>query len=58
MENISDHPELYKDRAGDIDAKTKSGEKDPDVQGQRLAATDELLLERFRRRERHRVMRR
>ncbi|KAI4384897.1 hypothetical protein MLD38_002983 [Melastoma candidum] len=51
-----DHPELYKDRARDVDAKTKTGEKDPDAQGQRLAATDELLLERFRRRERHRVM--
>ncbi|KAI4383183.1 hypothetical protein MLD38_009052 [Melastoma candidum] len=51
-----DHPELYKNRARDVDTKTKMGEKDPDAQGQRLAATDELLLERFQRRERHRIM--
>ncbi|KAE9589524.1 hypothetical protein Lal_00000601 [Lupinus albus] len=56
-----EHPELYKDRSVQDDA---SGSKQNDSvtaaagAGQRQAATDQLMLERFRKRERHRVMRR
>ncbi|KAI5647928.1 hypothetical protein M9H77_33933 [Catharanthus roseus] len=55
-----EHPELYKDK----ELKESSSEsKASDYPGkeaavQRQAATDEFMLERFRRRERHRVMRR
>ncbi|XP_020273778.1 uncharacterized protein C9orf78 isoform X2 [Asparagus officinalis] len=55
-----DHPELYKDRdaeGNDIGAKaTEVNNSDKAVR--RQAATDELMLERFRKRERHRVVRR
>ncbi|XP_038877898.1 protein COP1 SUPPRESSOR 2 [Benincasa hispida] len=55
-----EHPELYKDRSLQDDG---SGSKPTDTggseaAGQRQAATDEFMLERFRKRERHRVMRR
>ncbi|XP_057732542.1 protein COP1 SUPPRESSOR 2 [Arachis stenosperma] len=56
-----EHPELYKDRTTQVDS---SGSKQNDSgneaagAGQRQAATDEFMLERFRKRERHRVMRR
>ncbi|THG08349.1 hypothetical protein TEA_027847 [Camellia sinensis var. sinensis] len=54
-----DHPELYKERgvedAGQESRPTDSG---TDAAGRRQAATDEFMLERFRKRERHRVMRR
>ncbi|MED6147567.1 Protein COP1 SUPPRESSOR 2 [Stylosanthes scabra] len=56
-----EHPELYKDRTTQVD---NSGSKQNDSSneaagaGQRQAATDEFMLERFRKRERHRVMRR
>ncbi|KAG9460033.1 hypothetical protein H6P81_004541 [Aristolochia fimbriata] len=56
-----DHPELYKDRAKeDSTTAIKSSETSSttDVVGRRQAATDEFMLERFRKRERHRVMRR
>ncbi|CAI9117293.1 OLC1v1018657C2 [Oldenlandia corymbosa var. corymbosa] len=52
-----EHPELYKDK----DGKRNSLDQKPAESGggvQRQAATDEFMLERFRRRERHRVMRR
>ncbi|KAF3787386.1 Uncharacterized protein EJ110_NYTH12173 [Nymphaea thermarum] len=53
-----DHPELYKDRGANEGRRAfKSSENNVDG-GQRQAATDELMLERFRKRERHRVMRR
>lgn len=54
-----EHPELYKDK----DLKKSGVESRPTESGteaavQRQAATDQFMLERFRRRERHRVMRR
>ncbi|KAJ6320077.1 hypothetical protein OIU77_010575 [Salix suchowensis] len=55
-----DHPELYKDRSA-MDAAaagSKPAENGTDAAGRRQAATDEFMLERFRKRERHRVMRR
>ncbi|RAL41547.1 hypothetical protein DM860_010341 [Cuscuta australis] len=57
-----EHPELYKesntvDNSMESRASSESGATDiPAVR--RQAATDELMLERFRKRERHRVMRR
>lgn len=59
MEKITDHPELYKDRSSQDDgAGSKPADDNADAPGQRQAATDEFMLERFRRRERHRGMRR
>ncbi|XP_031496666.1 protein COP1 SUPPRESSOR 2 [Nymphaea colorata] len=53
-----DHPELYKDRGANEGGRAfKSSENNVDG-GRRQAATDEFMLERFRKRERHRVMRR
>lgn len=56
----AEHPELYKDRGPQVnEAGGKSTEaKNPDGAVRRQAATDEFMLERFRKRERHRVMRR
>ncbi|XP_054816004.1 protein COP1 SUPPRESSOR 2 isoform X2 [Prosopis cineraria] len=54
-----EHPELYKDRSSQDDgAGSKQNNASADTAGQRQAATDEFMLERFRKRERHRVMRR
>ncbi|KAI5564950.1 hypothetical protein POPTR_014G110200v4 [Populus trichocarpa] len=55
-----DHPELYKDRSlqDDAVAGSKPADNSTDAAGRRQAATDEFMLERFRKRERHRVMRR
>ncbi|XP_030539757.1 protein COP1 SUPPRESSOR 2 [Rhodamnia argentea] len=54
-----EHPELYKDRSSQDDgAGSKPADDSADAPGQRQAATDEFMLERFRRRERHRGMRR
>ncbi|XP_068660112.1 protein COP1 SUPPRESSOR 2 [Aristolochia californica] len=56
-----DHPELYKDRAKEDSAtgiKSSDTSSTTDAAGRRQAATDEFMLERFRKRERHRVMRR
>uniref|UniRef100_A0A2P2JBB1 Uncharacterized protein MANES_14G164500 n=3 Tax=Rhizophora mucronata TaxID=61149 RepID=A0A2P2JBB1_RHIMU len=54
-----DHPELYKQRSSQDDrAATKPTDTNNDAAGRRQAATDEFMLERFRKRERHRVMRR
>ncbi|XP_040377802.1 protein COP1 SUPPRESSOR 2 [Oryza brachyantha] len=55
-----EHPELYKDQdsqGNGTGGKSIGGNK-PDGAGRREAATDELLLERFRKREKFRVMRR
>ncbi|XP_050237277.1 protein COP1 SUPPRESSOR 2 [Mercurialis annua] len=53
-----EHPELYKDRSSQDDgAGTKPADNNADAT-RREAATDEFMLERFRKRERHRVMRR
>ncbi|KAJ1377838.1 Telomere length and silencing protein 1 [Sesbania bispinosa] len=56
-----EHPELYKDRSLQDDSSgSKQNDSSNDAAGavQRQAATDEFMLERFRKRERHRVMRR
>ncbi|XP_072975871.1 protein COP1 SUPPRESSOR 2 [Typha angustifolia] len=55
-----DHPELYKERGPQVN---ETGGKpadtnNPDGAVRRQAATDEFMLDRFRKRERHRVMRR
>ncbi|KAJ9141466.1 hypothetical protein P3X46_032003 [Hevea brasiliensis] len=53
-----EHPELYKGRSSQDDgAGAKPAENNADAT-RREAATDEFMLERFRKRERHRVMRR
>jgi hypothetical protein len=58
-EKSAEHPELYKDRSlQDDGAGSKQNETGADAPGQRQAATDQFMLERFRKRERHRVMRR
>ncbi|XP_059625503.1 protein COP1 SUPPRESSOR 2 [Cornus florida] len=54
-----EHPELYKDRgAEDNGLESRPGDSSTEAAGQRQAATDEFMLERFRRRECHRVIRR
>lgn len=54
-----EHPELYKDRGSQNDgAGSRPTDNSTDAAGSRQAATDEFMLERFRKRERHRVMRR
>lgn len=54
-----EHPELYKDRGAETSGmESRSSEFTVDGAGRRQAATDEFMLERFRKRERHRVIRR
>ncbi|KAI4349833.1 hypothetical protein L6164_010382 [Bauhinia variegata] len=54
-----EHPSLYRDRTSEDDgAGAKQNYSSTDAAGQRQAATDKLMLERFRKRERHRVTRR
>nr|XP_027072836.1 protein COP1 SUPPRESSOR 2-like [Coffea arabica]XP_027072837.1 protein COP1 SUPPRESSOR 2-like [Coffea arabica]XP_027072838.1 protein COP1 SUPPRESSOR 2-like [Coffea arabica] len=54
-----EHPELYKDKdLKKSDQESRPVESGAEAAVQRQAATDEFMLERFRRRERHRVMRR
>ncbi|KAH7838308.1 hypothetical protein Vadar_024821 [Vaccinium darrowii] len=54
-----EHPELYKERGAENSSlEPKPNDSGTDGAGRRQAATDEFMLERFRKRERHRVMRR
>ncbi|KAL5563822.1 hypothetical protein UlMin_033569 [Ulmus minor] len=53
-----EHPELYKDRSSQDEGAGKQNDGGTEAAGQRQAATDQFMLERFRKRERHRVMRR
>lgn len=53
-----EHPELYKDGSKDENAMGSRPTNNSADPGRRLAATDELMLDRFRKRERQRVMRR
>ncbi|XP_050373542.1 protein COP1 SUPPRESSOR 2 [Argentina anserina] len=54
-----EHLELYKDKSSqDNGGAPKQNDTGTDAAGQRQAATDEFMLERFRKRERHRGMRR
>ncbi|WJX19718.1 Protein COP1 SUPPRESSOR 2 [Trifolium repens] len=55
-----EHPELYKDRSQQDDSSaSKQTDSNSDAAGavQRQAATDQFTLERFKKRERHRVRR-
>ncbi|PNY13772.1 hypothetical protein L195_g010438 [Trifolium pratense] len=55
-----EHPELYKDRSQQDDSSaSKQTDSNSDAPGavQRQAATDQFMLERFKKRERHRVRR-
>lgn len=57
--NFAEHPELYKDRGSqDESSGSRPTDTSTDAAGSRQAATDEFMLERFRKRERQRVMRR
>ncbi|KAL9261685.1 COP1 SUPPRESSOR 2-like protein [Drosera capensis] len=58
--NPSEHQELYKNRAPDdkLLASRFEDNSNNDPAVRRMAATDEFILERFRKRERQRVMRR
>ncbi|KAE8681673.1 GERMIN-LIKE protein 10 [Hibiscus syriacus] len=54
-----ENPELYKDRGSkDDNAGPKQTDASNDAAGSRQAATDQFMLERFRKRERQRVKRR
>ncbi|KAL6219680.1 hypothetical protein ACLB2K_006701 [Fragaria x ananassa] len=58
-DKLTEHPELYKDKSSqDNGGVPKQNDTGTDTAGQRQAATDEFMLERFRKRERHRGMRR
>ncbi|XP_022890465.1 protein COP1 SUPPRESSOR 2 [Olea europaea var. sylvestris] len=54
-----DHPELYKDKGVDnIGPVSRHSDSVTDGAARRPAATDEFMLQRFRKQERHRVMQR
>ncbi|XP_059311725.1 protein COP1 SUPPRESSOR 2 [Lycium ferocissimum] len=54
-----EHPDLYKDKSKDTGhSESKPNDSSSDVGVKRQAATDQFMLERFRKRDRHRVMRR
>ncbi|XP_062084977.1 protein COP1 SUPPRESSOR 2 [Humulus lupulus] len=55
-----EHPELYKDRSSQEEGggAPRQADTGTEAAGQRQAATDQFMLERFRKRERLRVMRR
>lgn len=54
-----EHPVLYKEKtAQDVDSGAGKTDSKAAAGGRRLAATDAIILDRFRKRERHRVMRR
>lgn len=56
---ISEHPELYKDKgAHEAGQEAKHQDSVADGAGRRQAATDQFMLERFRKRERQRLIRR
>lgn len=58
-EIFAEHPELYKDKGvQDNGGGSRLPDASTEVAGRRQAATDEFMLDRFRKRERHRVMRR
>ncbi|MCD7458525.1 hypothetical protein HAX54_038496 [Datura stramonium] len=53
------HPDLYKDKSKDTGhSESKPHDSSSDAVVKRQAATDQFMLERFRKRDRHRVMRR
>ncbi|KAK4406861.1 protein COP1 SUPPRESSOR 2 [Sesamum angolense] len=54
-----DHPQLYKDKGADNNGlESKHADSLPDAASRRQAATDAFMLERFRKRERQRLVRR
>ncbi|KAL0431160.1 UNVERIFIED_CONTAM: protein COP1 SUPPRESSOR 2 [Sesamum radiatum] len=52
-----EHPQLYKDKSAD-GPESRHADSVPDAASRRQAATDEFMLERFRKRERQRLIRR
>lgn len=61
--NHAEHPELYKDKGGpqadgERPKPSTSNNNATDSGNTRQAATDQIMMERFRKRERNRVMRR
>ncbi|KAK4372381.1 hypothetical protein RND71_007765 [Anisodus tanguticus] len=52
-----EHPDLYKDKSKDT-GESKPQDSSSEAGVKRQAATDQFMLERFRKRDRHRVMRR
>ena len=66
MDEFTDHPQLYKDKSANNNGESRAS--DPAAVeggaggagggGRRQAATDQIMLERFRKRERHRGTRR
>lgn len=53
-----DHPELYNRGGDDMNPVSRFNDHTADPPGRRQAATDEIILDRFRKRERQRIMRR
>ncbi|WMV10590.1 hypothetical protein MTR67_003975 [Solanum verrucosum] len=57
--SFTEHPDLYKDKSKDTgNSEPKPQDSTSDVAVKRQAATDQFMLERFRKRDRHRGMRR
>lgn len=57
--SLTEHPDLYKDKSKDTkNSESKPQDSTSDGAVKRQAATDQFMLERFRKRDRHRVMRR
>ena len=56
-DNLAEHPELYKDTGSQDNGAGPKGPTDnsSDAAGNRQAATDQFMLERFRKREHNRV---
>ncbi|KAL0462234.1 UNVERIFIED_CONTAM: protein COP1 SUPPRESSOR 2 [Sesamum latifolium] len=52
-----EHPQLYKDKGAD-GPESRHADSVPDAASRRQAATDEFMLERFRKRDRQRLVRR
>ncbi|KAI3449314.1 hypothetical protein Pfo_005979 [Paulownia fortunei] len=56
---FSEHPQLYKDKGADDNGlESRNPDSVADAASRRQAATDEFMLERFRKRERQRLIRR
>lgn len=55
---LAEHPQLYKEKDPQKDGlEARPNDSNPDAAVRRQAATDEIMLERFRKRERFRVRR-
>lgn len=55
---FAEHPQLYKEKDAEKNGlEPRPNDSNPDAAVRRQAATDEIMLERFRKRERFRVRR-